>query len=202
MQAHPVSEATAPVVAIVDHHPAWAAEFEALALALHAALGPLALRVDHIGSTAVPGLCAKDVIDVQVAVAAIDGAAGLALAQRLQAAGFVLHTTATADHVPPGAEARPEGWRKLLFKRPAGQRRAHIHVRVLGAANQRYALLFRDFLRAHPPMAQAYGELKRRLAAALAHADDYPDVKDPAVDLIYLAAEAWAARGGWQNPGP
>ncbi|RVU43781.1 GrpB family protein [Rubrivivax rivuli] len=186
---------------IVEHRAAWAGEFEALRQRLQAALGPLALRIDHIGSTAVPGLCAKDVIDVQVTVATLDGEAGAAVATGLQAAGFVLHAGATADHVPPGAEAHPAAWRKQLFKNPPELRRAHIHVRVRGAANQRYALLCRDFLRAHPPTAQAYGELKRRLAAALADPAAYPEVKDPAVDLVVLAAEAWAAQRGWSGAG-
>jgi GrpB-like predicted nucleotidyltransferase (UPF0157 family) len=84
---------------------------------------------------------------------------------------------------------------------PEGQRRVNVHLRVLGRANQRYALLFRDYLRAHPAMAQAYAELKRRLAESLADPKMYPDVKDPAVDLIYLAAEDWASATGWQ-PGP
>ena len=70
-----------------------------------------------------------------------------------------------------------------------------------GRANQRYALLFRDYLRTHPTTAAAYAELKRRLAQNLADPDTYPDVKDPAVDLIYFAAEEWAAATRW-NPGP
>lgn len=177
---------------IVEHRAGWAGEFELLRQRLRAALGPLALRIDHIGSTAVPGLCAKDVIDVQVAVATLEGEGGTRLMQGLEAAGFVQHATATADHVPPGGDPAAEGWRKLLFKNPPALRRAHIHVRVQGAPNQRYALLFRDYLRAQPAAAQAYGELKRRLAAALADPADYPEVKDPAVDLIYLAACHWA----------
>ena len=56
-------------------------------------------------------------------------------------------------------------------------------MRVRGRANQRYALLFRDYVRAHPGTAAAYGESKRRLAEHLADPADYPDVKDPAVDL-------------------
>jgi len=60
-------------------------------------------------------------------------------------------------------------------------------------------LLFRDYLRAHPATAAAYAELKRRLAAGLADPASYPDVKDPAVDLIYLAAEEWAAAAGWEG---
>lgn len=184
-------------VLIVEHRAAWAAEFEALRQQLQAALGPQALRIDHIGSTAVPGLCAKDVIDVQVTVATLDAMAPAELQQALQAAGFVHHAGASADHVPPGADPAPAQWRKLLFKNPPSQRRAHIHVRARGAANQRYALLCRDFLRAHPDTAQAYGELKRRLAVALADPEAYPEVKDPAVDLILLAAGAWATQSGW-----
>ena len=73
-------------------------------------------------------------------------------------------------------------------------------MRVQGRANQRYPLLFRDYLRTHPATAEAYAELKRRLAQHLADPKTYPDVKDPAVDLIYLAAEDWASVTGW-HPG-
>ena len=72
---------------------------------------------------------------------------------------------------------------------------------MAGNANQRYALLFRDYLRAHPSTAEAYGSLKRGLAAVAPDVDAYSDLKDPACDLIYLAAEDWAAATGW-DPGP
>ena len=88
-----------------------------------------------------------------------------------------------------------------MFKPPPGQRPTNLHVRIAGRANQRYALLFRDYLRTHLTAAQAYVELKRRLAQNLADPDTYPDVKDPAVDLIYFAAEDWAATTLWQ-PSP
>jgi len=74
-------------------------------------------------------------------------------------------------------------------------------VRMAGRPNQRYPLLFRDYLRAHPASAAAYAELKRRLAEHLSDPQRYPEVKDAAVDLIYFAAEEWAATTGWQ-PGP
>ena len=93
---------------------------------------------------------------------------------------------------------RPETGRNWLFIEPPGQRRINLHVRLAGRPNQRYALVVRDFLRASPLVAAAYAELKRRLAAALADPADYPEVKDPAVDLIYLAAEAWAVASGWR----
>jgi uncharacterized protein YhfF len=85
----------------------------------------------------------------------------------------------------------------MFFVEALGERRANVHVRRAGSANERYALLFRDYLRAHPLVAAAYAELKRRLSASLADVANYADVKDPAVDLIYLAAEPWASATSW-----
>jgi GrpB-like predicted nucleotidyltransferase (UPF0157 family) len=184
-----------PGVTIVEYKPAWAAEFEAIASELRLALGAGATRIDHIGSTAVPGLPAKDIIDVQVTVRSLDGDAS----ERLLAAGFAPHgQPLRQDHVPHGCDARQDDWCKLYFKQRPGARRCNIHVRQDGRPNQRYALLVRDFLRADVPTAQAYGELKRRLASALADPDAYPDVKDPVSDIIYLAAERWASASAWQ----
>ncbi len=183
-----------PVICAND--PNWPREFAELAARLRRALGALALRIDHIGSTAVPGLAAKDVIDIQITVAALDEDVVAAL----QAIGYSPRAGAR-DHCPPTFTGAASEWDKLYFDPPQGQRRTHLHVRALGRANQRYPLLFRDYLRTHPATAQAYAELKRRLAQALADPDTYPDVKDPAVDLIYFAAEEWAATTHWQ-PGP
>jgi GrpB-like predicted nucleotidyltransferase (UPF0157 family) len=191
-----------PRAEIVAPSPGWPAEFAAVAAALRAALGELALRIDHIGSTAVPGLAAKDVVDVQVTVAALDGAA---LAPGFAHAGFrPAPDNPRRDHRPPGAAGPDADWAKLFFRPAAGAfggRPINLHVRVAGRANQRYALLFRDYLRAHPLAAQAYGELKRRLAGLGLDTAVYAEVKDPACDLILLAAEPWADRTRWQ-PGP
>ncbi len=184
-------------VEIVPYRANWPSEFAAIAGAFRRGLGELALRIDHIGSTSVPGLAAKDIIDVQIAVAAFDDRVLAALT----ALGFTRIERISRDHCPPLANPTAAEWEKWYFAPPAGQRRTNTHVRVLGRANQRYALLFRDFLRGHPATAAAYAELKRRLAENLADPDTYPDVKDPAVDLIYLAAEEWAAATRWQ-PGP
>ena len=181
-------------LSIVSYQPTWPAEFQAIAARQRQALGVLALRIDHIGSTSVPGLPAKDVIDVQISVAALDAA----VVSALTAIGYSLFETISSDHRPPNATGPEEDWAKLFFDPPPGQRRTHTHVRVLGRPNQRYALLFRDYLRAHPATAAAYAELKRRLAEHLADPLMYPEVKDPAVDLIYLAAEEWAGTTGWR----
>jgi GrpB-like predicted nucleotidyltransferase (UPF0157 family) len=104
-------------------------------------LGPRALRIDHIGSTSVPGLAAKDVIDIQVTVA------NLADADPLTVAGFRAQPF-LEDHRPPGVKGDPREWQKRFFNFPEGERRGNVHVRVEGRENQRYALLFRDYLRA------------------------------------------------------
>lgn len=179
-------------VTIVDPKATWPNEFEAIATSLREALGPLALRVDHIGSTAVPGLPAKDLIDVQVTVAALDRDR---LAPLLARAGF-LDQRIDRDHRPPGATGSDDDWRKLFFQARSG-RPANVHVRVAGKPNQRYALLFRDYLRAQPDSAAAYGRLKRALAGLGIDRGTYADVKDPACDLIFVAAEAWAAQTHW-----
>jgi GrpB-like predicted nucleotidyltransferase (UPF0157 family) len=181
------------MIEIVDYDPAWPAEFEAIRAALIEALGSLALCVDHIGSTAVPGLSAKDVIDVQVTVAALSPD----VVEGLRAAGFELREALRYDHVPPGADANPRLWAKRVFVQPPGQRRANIHVRPAGNPNQRYPLLFRDYLRAHPNSAGAIDRVKRAIAKR--HADDkeaYYDIKDPVYDLIWDAAQEWAAWAG------
>ena len=179
-------------VTIVDYDPTWPDQFEQVAAGLRRQLGDAAVAIDHIGSTAVPGLAAKDVIDVQVTVASLADADRLAPA--FQQAGYAA-TRYRHDHRPAGDHADPGLWEKRLWQSPPGaRRRVNVHVRVAGWPNQRYALLFRDYLRAHPHAAAAYARLKRGLAKRLG--DDlraYTELKDPACDLIVVAAEDWAA---------
>ncbi len=182
------------MVEIISYQSSWVADFREIAVQLRHGLGALALRIDHIGSTSVPGLAAKDVIDVQITVAALTPE----LMQALMALGYTHPDGVWRDHRPPHAPGPDTEWAKWFFAPPNGQRRTNTHVRITGRANQRYPLLFRDYLRAHPATAEAYAELKRRLAQNLADSDTYPEVKDPAVDLIYLAAEEWASVTHWQ----
>jgi GrpB-like predicted nucleotidyltransferase (UPF0157 family) len=175
-------------VAIVDYDPTWPEQFEQLAAGLRRQLGDAAIAIDHIGSTAVPGLAAKDVIDLQVTVASLAEADRLAPA--IEQAGYVA-TPYRLDHRPAGDESGSEVWEKRLWQSPPGaRRRVNVHVRVAGWPNQRYALVFRDYLRAHPRAAAAYAQLKHGLAER--HGDDlaaYTELKDSACDLIVVAAE-------------
>jgi GrpB-like predicted nucleotidyltransferase (UPF0157 family) len=183
------------MVTIREADPRWATEFERVATDLADALGENARRIDHIGSTSVPGLPSKDVIDIQVTVRDRDSleSAASALEQR----GWRRAHEITTDHQVPGMPADRSAWHKAFFEEPEGSRAIHLHVRIEGRANQRYALLFRDYLRAQPEAAAAYAEVKRGLAALAPDIGSYADAKDPACDLIYRAAETWASETGW-----
>src|SRR5688572_11833075 len=146
----------------MDYRPEWADEFTAIARPLQEALGELALRVDHIGSTAVPGLAAKDVIDIQVTVR--DFTPDLEAA--FQRAGYS-RLEYNRDHRPPTAGSAPHSgpdrdWEKQMYRPNPGPgvRPTNVHVRRAGSANGRYALLFRDYLRAHPLASGAYAQAK------------------------------------------
>ncbi len=184
-------------IVIVEHRPEWVQEFTSIARSIQAALGDLALRIDHIGSTAVEGLAAKDIIDVQVTVADLSSEVEAAFLR----AGYTRREY-TQDHRPPTATGPDRDWEKQFYHPPAGTRPANIHVRRASSANGRYALLFRDYLRAHPFAAMAYARAKTALARyAPTDWDLYYDVKDPICDIIMAGAELWATSCGWR-PGP
>ncbi len=182
-----------PIV-IVEYRPLWAEEFAGIAHSIQEALGYLALRVDHIGSTAVPGLAAKDIIDIQVTVRDFTPE----LEAAFQEADYS-PLEFNQDHRPPTATGPDRDWEKQMYRPNADMRRINLHVRRAGSANGRYALLFRDYLRAHALAAAAYGQAKVALARhGPADWDLYYDVKDPICDIIMAGAEDWAASTGWR----
>ena len=137
-------------IAIVPYDPDWPAAFDAEAQRLREALGVQALRIDHHGSTAVPGLAAKPILDIQVSVASLQPMA--AYAGPLHAAGYV-HVPSDDDAVCPFFH-RPRGWPHTH----------HVHVVEVGGAEERRTLAFRDYLRENPDVARRYEELKLDLA--------------------------------------
>jgi GrpB-like predicted nucleotidyltransferase (UPF0157 family) len=186
---------TAPrPIIIVPYRPEWAQEFAILAESLRQTLGELALRIDHIGSTSVPNLAAKDVIDIQVTVADFTDDLAAAFART----DLTPRPEITGDHLPPQSTGSDKDWSKRLYSQSEEVRRANIHVRRAHSPNGRYALLFRDYLRAHPMAAESYAQAKVALSQhGPTDWDLYYDVKDPICDIIMAGAEDWAATTGW-----
>jgi GrpB-like predicted nucleotidyltransferase (UPF0157 family) len=133
---------------------AWQERGEKERLLLGATLGAwLVAPIEHVGSTAVPYLSAKPILDFQAAVNDFDCAADIAAA--LAPAGW--------HYVQPELDAR--AWRRFFVKVAQGHRVAHLHVMLLSNARWRQQLVFRDALRADPGLAQRYAVLKRGLAS-------------------------------------
>lgn len=174
-------------VLVVPYDPAWPGRFAELGSRLRAALGDVAVRIDHIGSTAVPGLDAKPVIDVQLSVPSFEPLDRYA--EPLRRIGFVYR----ADN--------PERT-KRYFREPPGTPRTHLHARRAGSFSEQLPLLLRDFLRTHPDAVAAFAEHKSELAQRFRHdRAGYVEAKDPAVWALLRRADRWAQHCGWE-PGP
>ena len=186
-------------IEIVPYNHEWPWRFQDAKRQLSAALRDLAVSIDHIGSTSVPGLRAKDRIDIQITVQSAGDAFKQEFDTRLTSNGFPA-SRPNEDHRPPGDTSPASDWEKLYI---SGRHAmlpflSNIHVRTFGRRNWRYPFLFRDYLRAHPNAAEAYALTKEKLARYLAEdRDAYTDAKDPVCDLIMVAAEAWADRHDW-----
>jgi GrpB-like predicted nucleotidyltransferase (UPF0157 family) len=184
-------------VEVVAPRADWNRRAGSLIDAIEAAALSRVVRIDHIGSTSVPGLPAKDVVDIQVVVTALEPRQELADAVMSTGLRAPFGLDGAADHVPPAWTGDDAEWRKLFFSGEHDGGRCNVHVRVTGRANARYALLFRDYLRATPAARDAWGVFKIRLAEIADDIDAYVEVKDAATDVLMLAAERWAAETAW-----
>jgi GrpB-like predicted nucleotidyltransferase (UPF0157 family) len=180
---------------VVAYQSDWPQRAAALAVSLRE-LGPVAERVEHIGSTSIPGMAAKDILDVQVSVADLDEAVS-AFEDPLAGLGFE-RLPYNYDHVPAGLDDSPDRWAKRFWRRRGRLGDVNLHVRRGGSPNERLALLFRDWFRAHPHAVAGYAAFKKALAAHTSDVDTYSDIKDPVVDVIITAADEWAATTGWR----
>ena len=186
-----------PEVTVRDPDPAWPAEAARLIGRIRHALGPVVgnAQVTHIGSTAVPGLPAKDVIDLMLAVRTLDEADDLA--GRLADAGFPRRAGEWSDN----AHGRPgETWPKRLHGNADPGRPAKLHVRVAGSPGWRFALLMRDHLRAVPAAREDYATAKAGWSRQNQNFFPYGEAKQPWFEAEALAADEWAAATGWQPP--
>ncbi|MGO9297099.1 MAG: GrpB family protein [Streptosporangiaceae bacterium] len=173
------------VVAAYD--PSWPAQYERWRDRLDDRLAGTALRIAHVGSTAVLGLPAKPTIDIQVSVADLDDESRY-VAQIEQA----------------GVQLRSRDVLHRFFRPFAGRPRdVHVHVCQAGAAWEREHLLFRDYLRSHPDARDAYAWAKRE--AARVWSDDriaYTEAKTGIILDLLDAAETWARAESWTVPPP
>ena len=185
---------------LVDYDPTWPRQAARLAARLAQAAGERALAVDHIGSTSVPGLPAKDVIDLQVSVRTLDDAD--AIREALAGAGFPWLPDLTHDDPkPPGSD--PTAWAKRVHSSADPGRPANVHVRAAGSPGWRSVLLLRDWLRADHAAVAEYLAVKResaRVHAGAERIEGYLRAKAPWFDSAMQRAERWAAATGWAPP--
>ncbi len=190
--------------AVLPYDSTWPDQARRIVARLKTACGHRAVRIDHIGSTAVPGLAAKDVIDVQVTVASLDVADELTDA--LLSAGYP-RVPAICD--VPKSDARstnpefdhrddPALWHKRYHASADPGRPTHVHIRVEGWPNQQFALLFVDWLKANSAAQADYLAVKRDAEAGHPTAVHYADAKEPWFLDAYRRAWAWADATVWQ----
>ncbi len=170
--------------------PGWQQAGERERQALEVALAPwLVARVAHIGSTAVPGLAAKPILDLQAGVANL--CAAPVIAETLTPSGW--------HYVTPDLDRRP--WRRFFVKVSGDRRIAHLHVMEKDSARWEEQLAFRDALRGDTDLVEAYAALKRELAAR--HGADREAYTAAKADFIRAALERGARRdrtGGGGTP--
>ncbi len=184
---------------LVPYDETWPAQGRRLSERLAHLLGDRAADVQHLGSTSVPGLAAKDVIDLQVEVARLEDADDPGFVGAMATGGFP-RTEGNVQDRPKPQLPDPAEWRKRFHGSADPGRVAHVHVREKGSAGWRFALLFRDWLRADPAARADYEQEKRRLAKGHETTTEYAEAKEPWFDEALPRAEAWAARTGW-TPG-
>lgn len=186
------------MIKISPYQGRWPIEYEEIKKELEKKLRFLipkdVLAIHHIGSTSVPGLSAKDVIDIQLTVQDLT----LPLDQELNEIGF-LSTNIKCDHGPAGLNLPSHELQKRFFKLVS--RPVNLHIRKSGSFNQIYPILFRDYLRSNPMAKNAYAEVKIQLSKYFPeNVEAYYDVKDPVCDIIISSALVWSEFTNWKVP--
>lgn len=188
-----------PVLAPAD--PSWSAQAGRLINRLRAAVPEDVLSLDHIGSTAVPGLDAKDVIDLQLGVRDLEAADRIA--PLLAEAGFPRWPGIISDNPKP-SHSDPADWGKRLHGNADPGRAVNLHIRAAGSPGWRYALCFRDWLRADARAGADYVAEKIRVAGLhdvdKSTAGYAADKEGWFTDYAAPRMEAWVSRTGWQPP--
>ena len=203
LSARQIARATAR---LVPPDPNWPDQARRILARLNIACGHRAVRVDHIGSTAVPDLDAKDVIDIQITVESL--AVADELAEPLLSAGYPRIERITEDVAKADARstvgrydhsADPTLWHKRIHASADPGRPTNVHIRVDGWPNQQFALLFVDWLAANPGVRADFLAVKRKAErGAAGETASYVAVKEPWFLDAYRRAWEWADSTGWQ----
>ena len=171
-------------IVVADYDPNWTTLFEQERIRIAKALGSFALVIEHIGSTAVPGLPSKPIIDLLVGVPSLEEAKERCI-EPMEELGYI--------YMPDYATWLPG---ELFFRKgPPGPWTHHVHLMEPTYPRWEARLVFRDYLRAHPEAAQAYANIKRALAAsAIDDIEAYTTGKHTFVKDTAEKARAWRAR--------
>lgn len=187
-----------PTPVVSPYDPGWEQAAARPSDRLSFVLGDRAPEIEHVGSTSVPGMAGKDVIDIQVGVRDLREADDPAFVEALAAAGFPRVDDYRMDH-PTDAMPDPSLWVKRFHGSSDPGRVTHVHVRELSSAGWQYALLFRDWLRGDSMAREEYTEVKRQLAEAHESTAAYAEAKEPWFNEAWPRMQAWARRSGWHD---
>lgn len=187
------------VIALCDPDPTWPTRAERQLARIAHAVGDRAVSLDHIGSTSVRGLVAKDVLDLQLGVASLEEADDPSLVQSLTAAGFPRVEGYVAD--TPRVDGQvAHVWPKRFHGNSDPAVAVHLHVREVGSPGWRWALVFRDWLRSDAAARGEYTAVKREIESRRVSMEGYAEAKEPWFDSVHERVEAWARETGWTPP--
>ncbi|WP_163542316.1 dephospho-CoA kinase [Occultella kanbiaonis] len=199
LAAGAVAARSGPAVLLEPPEPprTWAVQADQILARLRRAGGERIRSAEHIGSTAVPGLVAKDVLDLQLGVDTLADAD--LIADRLGRAGFPVRAGQWVDTPKPN-EPDPRRWEKRLHGNADPGRAVNLHVRVVGGPGWTYALAFRDWLRADDAAREEYAAMKRRTASGTVDTGAYTAAKEPWFTQVWPQLQVWVDVERWRPP--
>lgn len=172
-----------PII-VVPYDSSWKEEFKSIGLEIRQALGELAIRIDHIGSTSIEGLDAKPIIDIQISIRSFEPIK--IYKTKLENIGYVYRYD------------NPD-LTKRYFREKPGRKRIHIHIREFGSWSEQCSLLFRDYLRTNKDDCRKYAVVKYDLMKQYRNERDrYVEGKEPIIWEIMSRASKWSQVTGWK----
>ncbi len=197
------SAAESEKLRFIVHDEGWEQRFEHTAARLRRIMGSSAVRIDHVGSTAVPGLPATDVIDVQVTVVALSAVERMQSA--LERAGYFPivdgRDVSQSGRIPDIADPESTGGQQFLYGSADPGNIVHIHFRAMDGIGRRLAVLFRDWLRQNESARVRYAAEKEEWAARVDSYQEYRAAKESWFRTVGCPeAQEWAHENGWSAP--